>query len=46
MTGFGLIEAVPAIKAYVERWKTRPSVATVAQIDADLKKSQEPAGGS
>ena len=40
MTGFGLIEAVPPIKAYVERWNTRPSVKAVAKIDADLKQSQ------
>ena len=45
MTGFGLIEAVPPIKAYVERWNTRPSVQAVAKIDADLKKSQASAGG-
>jgi glutathione S-transferase len=43
MTGFGLIEAVPPIRAYVERWNARPSAKAVAKIDADLKKSQEPA---
>jgi glutathione S-transferase len=42
MTGFGLIEAVPPIKAYVDRWNTRPSAQAVAKIDAELKKSQEP----
>jgi glutathione S-transferase len=40
MTGFGLVEAVPPIKAYVENWKARPSVSKVAQIDADLLKAQ------
>jgi len=40
MTGFGLVEAVPAIKSYVERWNARPSVHKVAQIDADLLKAQ------
>ena len=30
MTGFGLVEAVPPIKAYVDRWNTRPSVKKVA----------------
>jgi glutathione S-transferase len=40
MTGFGLVEAVPAIKSYVERWNARPSVKKVAQIDADLLKAQ------
>jgi glutathione S-transferase len=46
MTGFGLLEAVPPIKAYVDRWSARPSVKTVAKIDADLKKSQASAGGA
>jgi hypothetical protein len=45
MTGFGLLEAVPPVKAYVDRWSARPSVKAVAKIDADLKKSQESAGG-
>ena len=40
MTGFGLIEAVPPIKAYIDRWNARPSVRAVAKIDADLQKSQ------
>ena len=40
MTGFGLIEAVPAIKAYIDRWKARPSVKAVTEIDAGLIKSQ------
>jgi glutathione S-transferase len=40
MTGFGVVEAVPAIKSYVERWNARPSVNKVAQIDADLLKAQ------
>jgi glutathione S-transferase len=40
MTGFGLVEAVPPIKSYVDRWSARPSVKKVAQIDADLLKAQ------
>jgi glutathione S-transferase len=40
MTGFGLVEAVPSIKSYVDRWNARPSVKKVAQIDADLLKAQ------
>jgi glutathione S-transferase len=42
MTGFGLVEAVPPIKSYVDRWSARPSVKKVAQIDADLLKAQGP----
>ena len=45
MTGFGLLEATPTIKAYVDRWKERPSVATVAKIDADLMKAQAARAG-
>jgi glutathione S-transferase len=40
MTGFGLVEAVPPIKSYVERWNTRHSVKKVAEIDANLLKAQ------
>ncbi len=40
MTGFGLVEAVPPVKAYVERWNARPSVAAVAAIDAKLVAAQ------
>ena len=40
MTGFGLVEAVPPMKSYVDRWNARPSVKKVAQIDADLLKAQ------
>ncbi len=40
MTGFGLVEAVSPIKAYVENWKARPSVRKVAEIDANLLKAQ------
>jgi len=40
MTGFGLVEAVAPIKAYVERWNARPSVKKVAEIDAKLLKAQ------
>jgi glutathione S-transferase len=36
MTGFGLLEAVPPIKAYIDRWNARPSVKKVAEIDAGL----------
>jgi glutathione S-transferase len=42
ITGFGLLEATPPIKAYIERWNARPSVARVARIDADLLKAQGP----
>ena len=40
MTGFGLVEAVAPIRAYVDRWNARPSGKKVAQIDADLLKPQ------
>lgn len=40
MTAFGLVEAVPSIKAYIEQWNARPSVAKTAQIDAELLKAQ------
>ena len=40
MTGFGLVEATPPIKAYIDRWNARPSVAAVSRIDADLLKKQ------
>lgn len=40
MTGFGLVEGVPTIKSYVERWNARPSVKKVAEIDADILKAQ------
>jgi glutathione S-transferase len=36
MTGFGLVESVGPVKAYVERWNARPVVKTVADIDAKL----------
>jgi glutathione S-transferase len=36
MTGFGLMEAVTPVKAYVERWNARPVVRTVADIDAKI----------
>jgi glutathione S-transferase len=39
-TGFGLVEAVPPIKAYVDRWNARPSVKRVGEIDAALLKAQ------
>lgn len=34
MTGFGLVEAVPPVKSYVERWNALPMVKTVADIEA------------
>jgi glutathione S-transferase len=40
MTGFGLVEPVAPIQAYVDRWNARPSVGKVAQIDTDLLKAQ------
>lgn len=40
MTGFGLVDAVPPIKNYVERWNARPSVRKAADIDAGLMKQQ------
>ena len=40
MTGFGLLDAVPPIKAYIDRWNARPSVKKVAEIDAELLKAQ------
>jgi glutathione S-transferase len=40
MTGFGLIDAAPAIKAYIDHWNARPSVKTVAAIDAKLLQAQ------
>jgi glutathione S-transferase len=40
MTGFGLVDAVAPIRNYIDRWNARPSVAKVAQLDADLLKAQ------
>jgi glutathione S-transferase len=40
MTGFGILEAVPPIKAYIDRWNARPSVKKVAEIDAQLLKAR------
>ena len=40
MTGFGIVESVPVIKAYIDRWNQRPSVAKVAAIDAKLLAAQ------
>jgi glutathione S-transferase len=36
MTAWKLVEAVPPIAAYVERWNVRPSVKTAQDIDARL----------
>lgn len=44
MTGFGLMEAVPPVKAYIERWNERPVVKVVADIDARLLAARAPAG--
>lgn len=41
MMGFGLVEPVAPVKAYVDRWNERPSVKKVAQIDADLLKARD-----
>lgn len=41
MTRFGLLEAVPPIKSYVDRWNARPSVKAVGDIDAKLLKAQD-----
>lgn len=43
MTGFGLLDPVAPVKAYIDRWNARPSVKRVAEIDAQLLKTQ---GGS
>jgi glutathione S-transferase len=40
MTGFGLVDATPPVKKYIDRWNARPSVKRVAEIDADLLKAQ------
>jgi glutathione S-transferase len=40
MTGFGLVEAVPVVRQYIERWNARPSVKKVAEIDAGLLRAQ------
>ena len=40
MVGFGLVDAVAPIRNYIDLWNARPSVAKVAQIDADLLKAQ------
>jgi len=42
MTGFGLVDAVPPVKNYIDRWNARPSVKKAAEIDATLLKSQGP----
>ena len=43
MTGFGLLDPVAPVKAYIDRWNARPSVKRVAEIDAQLLKTP---GGS
>jgi glutathione S-transferase len=39
-TGFGMVEAVPPIKAYIDRWNARPAVKKLTEIDAALLKAQ------
>jgi glutathione S-transferase len=41
-TGFGLVPASPAIKAYIERISSRPAVDRVRQKDAALAEQQKP----
>lgn len=36
MTNFGLLERVPVVQAYIDRWSARPVVRKVADIDAKL----------
>jgi glutathione S-transferase len=43
MTGFGLMESVGPVKAYVERWNARPVVKTVAHIDSQLLAARQTA---
>lgn len=40
MVGYGLVEAVPVVKSYVDRWNARPSVKKTAEIDAGLSRAQ------
>lgn len=40
MVGFGLVEGVPVVKTYIDRWNARPSVKKTAEIDAGLLKAQ------
>jgi hypothetical protein len=40
MTGFGLLDPVAPIKAYIDRWNARPSVKKVAAIDVKLLEEQ------
>jgi glutathione S-transferase len=40
MTGFGLLDPVTPIKAYIDRFNARPSVKKVAEIDAQLIKAR------
>ncbi len=44
MTGFGLVETSPPVKAYIDRWNARRSVQRVAEIDAGLVASQTQPG--
>ena len=40
MTAFGIVEATPVVKTYIDRWNTRSSVKKAAEIDAALLKAQ------
>lgn len=39
-TGFGIVQATPAIKAYIDRFSERPALARVRQWDAELAEKQ------
>lgn len=41
MTKFGLVEAIPPVKTYIDRWNARPSVAVVEAIDAKLIRARD-----
>ncbi len=41
MTKFGLVEAIPPVKTYIDRWNARPSVAVVEAIDVKLIRARD-----
>jgi glutathione S-transferase len=43
LVGFGLVQATPAIAAYLQRVMARPAFARARQIDAERSATQEPA---
>jgi glutathione S-transferase len=45
-TGFKLVPELPEITGYINRWKTRPSVATVRAKDAELAAQHEAAANA